>query len=40
MSELIDILPSPLLDKASSLGVAHLVKKLDAENYIIYFYKE
>ncbi len=32
-------LPAPLIDKATSLGVAHWVKKLDAENYHIYFYK-
>ena len=32
-------LPAPLIDKASSLGVAHWVKKLDTENYRIYFYK-
>jgi hypothetical protein len=32
-------LPAPLIDKATSLGVAHWVKKVDAENYYIYFYK-
>lgn len=33
-------LPAPLIDKASSLGAAHWVKKVAADKYIIYFYKD
>ncbi len=33
-------LPAPLIDKASSLGAAHWVKKVDEDKYIIYFYKD
>ena len=32
-------LPAPLMDKASSLGLAHWVKKTDDDEYVIYFYK-
>jgi hypothetical protein len=32
--------PAPLLDKASSLGLAHWLKKTGDEEFTIYFYKE
>ncbi len=32
-------LPAPLMDKASSLGLAHWVKKTDDDEFVIYFYK-
>jgi hypothetical protein len=32
-------LPAPLIDKASSLGAAHWVRKSEDGNYMIYFYK-
>ncbi len=31
--------PAPLLDKASSLGLAHWIKKTGDESFTIYFYK-
>jgi hypothetical protein len=31
--------PAPLLDKASSLGLAHWIHKTDDEKFTIYFYK-
>ena len=33
-------LPAPLIDKASSLDIKHWIKKLDDQNFNIYFYKE
>jgi hypothetical protein len=33
-------LPAPLIDKATSLGAAHWVNKVDAGSYNIYFYKD
>lgn len=33
-------LPAPLIDKASSLGMAHWVEKAGEEAYTIYFYQE
>lgn len=32
-------LPAPLMDKASSLGLAHWIEKTDDDEYVIYFYK-
>ena len=31
--------PAPLVDKASSLGLAHWIKRTDEEEFVIYFYK-
>jgi hypothetical protein len=33
-------MPAPLVDKASSLGIAHWVTKTDDDEYVIYFCKE
>ena len=31
--------PAPLVDKASSLGLAHWIQRLDDEEFVVYFYK-
>jgi hypothetical protein len=31
--------PTPLVDKASSLGLSHWIKRTDDEEFIVYFYK-
>jgi hypothetical protein len=31
--------PAPLVDKASSLGLAHWINKADDEEFVIYFYR-
>lgn len=31
--------PAPLVDKASSLGLAHWIQRVDDEEFVVYFYK-
>jgi hypothetical protein len=36
----VPFLPAPLIDKSTSLGIQHWVRKIDEESYLVYFYRE
>jgi hypothetical protein len=33
-------LPAPLIDKSTSLGLQHWVRKIDEDSYLVYFYRQ